>query len=451
MNEEVFEKIYNAHKNLIVEGDIGSGKTSNILFPLVNKAIDNRESLFILDSKEEYLNKYYDRLKIKDYNIVIINMKDLDKSEGWNPLEYPFDLYKKGEHDRAQEYVETMSKTMFYDHAGLDPFWSSTASDFFTGLTLALFEDGKENEINLNSISSMFSGVDKKIGKSDYITEYFKTKDVNSKPYLFASPTFLAPSETKGGILAVARQKLLMFVTREKLNCLMNKTTFKIEDFVNKPTAIIFIARDDTKYLNILTTIFIEQLYSILVDFRINNKFNFILDNFDVIGKCNGLVDILESCLSRKIKLFLGIHSMDKIVDCYGKYISNLCDLVSINNNNVKMLLNNEEESVIKNFETVSIESADISYPSLMETKIELFDIEKYVESKRKNVNFTFEPLDNLASLNKIISKEKMDKMQTKVDNKVEELELEKAIEDFRENKGNIKSELEQFKRDNGN
>ena len=30
----------------------------------------------------------------------------MDKSEGWNPLEYPYNLFKNGEQDKAQEYLE---------------------------------------------------------------------------------------------------------------------------------------------------------------------------------------------------------------------------------------------------------------------------------------------------------------------------------------------------------
>ena len=94
---------------------------------------------------------------------------------------------------------------MFYENSSQDPFWALTASDFFTGVTLALFEDGNADEVNLNSVNNMFNGIDKKFGASDYITEYFKTKETSSKPYIFASTTFLAPRDTKGSILSVSQ------------------------------------------------------------------------------------------------------------------------------------------------------------------------------------------------------------------------------------------------------
>ena len=68
----MIDKIYNFNRNLIVDGKLSAGKTTNVMFPLVEKMIDNSESLFILDSKEEYLNKYYNTLKSNGYNVIII-------------------------------------------------------------------------------------------------------------------------------------------------------------------------------------------------------------------------------------------------------------------------------------------------------------------------------------------------------------------------------------------
>ena len=74
MKKEMLEKVLNAHKNLIVEGDVASGKTTNVLFPVVENAIDNKESLFILDSREEYVNRFYEKLKSNNYNTIILNL-----------------------------------------------------------------------------------------------------------------------------------------------------------------------------------------------------------------------------------------------------------------------------------------------------------------------------------------------------------------------------------------
>lgn len=434
MKEEMLEKVLNAHKNLIVEGDIASGKSTNVLFPIVDNAIEKKESLFILDSKEEYINKYYDKLKANNYNIIILNLRDLDKSEGWNPLEYPYNLYKNGDKDKAQEYLEKIGKTMFYENSNQDPFWALTAADFFTGLTLSLFEDGTKDEVNLNSVNNMFNGINKKFCGTDYITEYFKSKDVASKPYILASSTFLAPNDTKGSIVSVARQKLMAFVSREKLSQLMNKTTFSFEDITNKPSAIILIARDENKSLNRLPSMFIEQLYAVLVDLKTNNKFNLILDNFDIIEKCNDLVDILGSCISRNIKTYIATRSLKELINIYGSYMTVLCDLLSIKNDGIQLVINNDEQKMNKDFDSVNIESSNILYPKLNITDIKLFDFEKFVKNAKvkqlEKLNIDIANLSNTNNSKPIKSDPiKTEDLIKKIDEKIAQIEKENKSE----------------------
>ncbi len=441
MKNEMLEKVLNAHKNLIVEGDVASGKSANVLFPIVDSIIEKKESLFILDSKEEYINRYYDKLKANNYNTIVINLRDMDKSEGWNPLEYPYNLYKNGDNDKAQEYLEKIGKMMFYEDSNQDPFWTLTASDFFIGVTLALFEDGSVDEVNFNSINNMFNGIDKKYRATDYITEYFKSKDVSSKPYIFASTTFLAPRDTKGSILSVARQKLRLYVSREKLSQLLNKTTFNFEDIANKPTAIILIARDENRELNAIAAMFIEQLYAILVDLKSKNKFNLILDNFDVIEKCNDLVDILGSCISRNIKTYIATRSVSELANIYGTYMPKLCDLISIGNTNIKLVIGNVEETFDKDFETVFVTESNVEYPTLNVTTIKMFDLEKKVRGiePQQLGNISFTNTDFLGD------SAKMDELIKNIDDKIEQLNMEAKMDKLNKD-DNQKSEFDQFK-----
>ncbi|UKI57918.1 MAG: hypothetical protein L6V81_00065 [Clostridium sp.] len=46
MKKEIIEKLLNSKKNLIVSGDISSGKTLNVLFPLVEEIINRSQKVF---------------------------------------------------------------------------------------------------------------------------------------------------------------------------------------------------------------------------------------------------------------------------------------------------------------------------------------------------------------------------------------------------------------------
>ena len=418
MKNNLTEKLTQGNKSIIVEGGLSSGKTTNILFPLVDELIEKNESLLLLDSKEEYLNKYYKKLKDNGYNTIVINLRDPKISEGWNPLSYPYDLYKSGNTDYAQEQIEKISKTIFYSKEVIDPFWIDTARDFFTGLTLALIEDAKKEEVNLNSVYNMFNGVGKKIGAKDYINVYFDKKDVNSKPYIFASSTILAPNETKGGILATARQKLRLYISRENLSKLLSKTTFDFESVKDTKTAIIIIGRDDSNhYVNQIASLFVEQLYAFLVDNKLNNKMNLILDNFDNIENCFGITDILSSGISRNIKTVIATRSLKDLIDKYGNSINYLCDLVKINNDSIDIIVNNTESSVEKNFESVIIPRIDVELKELETKEIKVFSLEDYVHKNNKIPNIGEPPM--------MENPFKVDDLIKKIDNKLEELDKE--------------------------
>ena len=416
MKKEALLKIFNSNKNLIVEGDIASGKTINTLFPVVDNAIENNESLFVLDSKEEYINKYYEKLIENNYNVIIINLREMEKSEGWNPLEYPYNLYKNGEKDRAHEYLDKIGKIMFYENNSQDPFWSNTASDLFTGITFALFEDATDEEINLNSVNNILAGYDKKYGVSNFLSEYFKAKDTTSKSYIFASSTICAPKETQGSIVSVAKQKLRLYVSNEKLSQIMNKTTFNFDDIINKKTAIFVISRDENKSLNTVAAMFIEQLYSILVDSKEKNKFNFILDNFDNIEKCNDLIDILDSCISRNIKTYIATRSLLEFTKNYGNYITKLCDIASIKDK--KLTFNKNKDSFDINFETMDTIKGNVKYPKLNNVEIKMFDLKEAIK------NIKLEQINNNKNNNHDCYN--IDEMIKNIDKTIEKLENEK-------------------------
>ena len=77
-----------------------------------------------------------------------------------------------------------------------------------------MFEDAKEEEINLSSVNAIFNGINMRMGTTDYLTAYFKSKNPASQSLVYAASTIYAPNETKGSILSVARQPINLFITR---------------------------------------------------------------------------------------------------------------------------------------------------------------------------------------------------------------------------------------------
>lgn len=405
MKKEILENIIKQNRNIVVSGDISSGKTKSFMFPLVEEQIDNNENIIILDTKEEYISKYYETLKNKDYNIITLNLKDLNKSVGWNPLKYPYTLYKSGNVDAALDSINKLAVPIFHDKASKDPFWENSACDFFTGLVLSLFDDAKEDEVNFNSVNALFDSLNVRYGDKDLLTHYFEYKGRNSKAYTAASTTLLAPMETRGSIVSVARQKFKLYVIREKLNNLLSKTTFNYEDIVTKPTAIFIISKDENTYLSTLVEIFITQLFDILVS-NSKTKYNIILDNFDILNEIVGFNSILSSGVAQKIKFYIATRSIDKLYDTYGYYIKSLICYYDINNIRRDSTLEDE------NLEYVE---SNVEYPVLEINDIKVFDLENFLNDK----NVTLPQKNDVNHVNS----DKISDLINKIDNKIQELD----------------------------
>lgn len=390
MKRELLVEEYSARKNIMVIGDISVGKTRNVMFPLVDEIIEEKDSMLILDAKEEYINRYYEELKAKDYNVIIVNLKDLDKSEGWNPLSYPYSLYQKGDVDRAIDYIEKLGETIFFEGNTNEQFWALAAKDFFTGLVLGLFEDGKEEEINFNSIDRIFDVLDGgfRRGDADYVNTYFKMKNRESLACAYAVSMMTGPNETRGGVLFTIRQKLRSYIGRDKLNLLMNKTTFSYEEIGKKPTAIFVMARDYNRNLNSVATMFIEQLFEMLIDMKIEKKFNFILDNFEVIERFNNLGEMLGSGISRNVRFILGIRCLEDVLDRYGSYVRNLSDVVRVSLDCIEFEIGKRVEKVSNDFDgNVKISECNVVYPILESEKIKMFDLPEFVRKRIEEIN----------------------------------------------------------------
>src|SRR5574344_1219613 len=277
------------YHNLII-GSTGSGKTQIIVQPMVKLLAKKGESMIITDPKGEIYEKNAVELREKGYNVVLLNFRNPQNGNQWNPLSLPYNLYRNGNSDKANELLDDLAVNILYDEKAQnqDPFWEKTSADYFAGLTLGLFEDAKEEEINLNSINLMTTVGEDKIGPSTYMKEYFSFKDPSSVAYMDVSSTIMAPNETKQSILSVFKQKLKLFSSRENLSEMLSKSDFDMADIGRKKTAVFIVIQDEKKTYHALATIFLKQCYETLIDVAQENggklayKTNFILEQLDL-------------------------------------------------------------------------------------------------------------------------------------------------------------------------
>ena len=314
------------YHNLII-GSTGSGKTQTVIFPMVHTLAKHNESMIITDPKGEIYEKTSEMLRKKGYNIVLLNFRSPAQGNAWNPLTLPYRLWKEGNQDKAIELLDDLALNILYDESNknADPFWEKTSADYFSGLALGLFEDASEEQININSISLITTVGEEKFGGSTYIKEYFNTKDPTGAAYINASSTILAPSDTKGSILAVFKQKIKLFASRVNLSEMLSHSDFSIQDIGLKKTAVFIVIQDEKKTYHSLATILVKQIYETLIDVaqshggKLPIRTNFLLDEFANMPPLKDVTTMITAARSRAMRFTLIIQNFAQLNEVYGE------------------------------------------------------------------------------------------------------------------------------------
>ncbi len=336
--------------NLII-GSTGSGKTEMLVQPMVKILAKKGESMIITDPKGEIYENNANELREKGYNVVLLNFRDPQKGNSWNPLTLPYELYKSGNKDKANELLDDLAMNILYDEKAQnqDPFWEKTSADYFTGLALGLFDDAEEREINLNSINLMTTVGEEKLMASTYIKEYFADKDPASPAYVNVSSTIMAPSDTKNSILSVFKQKIKLFASRENLSEMLCQSDFDMKDIGRKKTAVFVVIQDEKKTYHSLVTIFVKQCYETLIDVaqenggKLSYRTNFILDEFANMPPLKDVTTMVTAARSRKIRFSFIIQNFAQLSQVYG---SENGDTIRGNCGNIIYLISSEMKAL---------------------------------------------------------------------------------------------------------
>ena len=314
----------------LIMGASGSGKTQALMYPYIKILGRHGESMIVTDPKGELYEECGEMLKEKGYRIILINFRDPKEGAAWNPFSYPYRIYKEGNVDKANELLQDLASNILIDpNNKAEPFWEQTASNFFTGLSLGLFDDAKEEEININSINMMAEVGEDRIGSSNYIKEYFKSKGELSPAYIAAASCINAPNETRGGIMSTFRTKTRIFSSQESLSEMLSYSDFDIRDIGKEKTAVFLKVHDEKTTYHALATIFVKQAYEALIavaqtcpNLKLPYRTNFVLDEFANMPALKDVGTMITASRSRNIRFSFAIQNFSQLNQVYGKEVA---------------------------------------------------------------------------------------------------------------------------------
>lgn len=323
----------------LVIGSTGSGKTQSITLPQLRLAIKAQESFIVHDVKGEIYNILSGELKNQNYNTVVINLDDPTIGNNFNPLSLPYELYKNGKKDKAIELLENVGYYFCCNetfNTNIDPFWNNSATSLFIGLALYLFDNAKEEEINISSLLSIASDFDK---LSEQVKKYNKT----SPTYINLSNIILAPSETKGSILSVFIQNMRLFVSRETLLKMLSLSDFDIKNIQKDKTALFIISNNKPTSKRLIPLIVEECYYAVRYTNDKTRRLNVIIDEFENLIPIKDFNNMLTLARSYNIKFSVFIRSLLELRNTYGTEGAEVLKIVF---GNIIYLLANDTETL---------------------------------------------------------------------------------------------------------
>lgn len=353
----MMNKDFDTINHTLVLGSSGTGKTMRVVLPYVLSAIKSNENIVVTDGKNKLLNKVYNKLKEKNYEIVTVNMRDPQNSHAWNPLYLPYQYYLNDDLDTCIELLDDLGKNIMMDRLpgeSTDPFWATSSKNMFVGLAIALFEDPetKQDMINLRSIYYMSLKGFERFGGSTFIHQYFKHKPIESRALEYMSSVLNAPNETRGSILSVFYQKLLSFVSKTSFWDKLCENEIDIFHLCSAKTAVFLIFEDEKSESSAFINIFLRQLYEAYIKNSNNIDYkpdfihcHFILDDFLSLMPFYNLPNILMAARERNVSFLFSVNSMSLMEKIYGE---ELTDFISDNCANWVIFRNSEVKFIKK-------------------------------------------------------------------------------------------------------
>lgn len=346
---------YDKEGHILFIGKSGMGKTFYGIENQVASLIKSKQSFILPVTKGDMLKKMRALLS-EEYDVRIIDFRDMTNSPGFNPLTYPYKLYKSGNPAKiqlAKEILDELAFGFYPDERSKDPFWDNSARTMFIALAELIFSHAEtEEEVNLYNLYRMVMQGDEKFAGSNYLKEWVNFEPETSVARMNLQSYVNAPSETKGGMRCVYFNGLNPYIRSDAVVSMLSNDDLKIEELNGeKPTAIFIVLPDETPIYNTICGCLLSQLiryYIKLAEIKYDGtlpvKMHIVIDELASVAHSIPNLDYLMSAArSRGIRLTGVLQSLSQLEDVYGKakaetIISNFGVTIAFSTNNFDTL-----------------------------------------------------------------------------------------------------------------
>lgn len=342
-----------SNNNGIYVGSPGAGKTMNVVVP---NALLAAASLVFLDVKGDLLSRFGNYLRYKGHQIKVLNLKEMDKSDRYNPFRYIqeeddipriiVNIFKSVEPPEASKgdpfwddgcalYLQSLfyftwmitveDKLQIFREARIDwdPVYETPTMNQITALTLLESQpeskmfNGKPAEEGYTKMTKLIDAVQEMKGASHpAVRDYRKLKD--------------GAPETVNSIILILNAKLKFFnspavqrIFEDDDMDLREIGMGREDDGVTKTALFLVVKEYDTSY-NFIINMLYQQLFDTLIrtaDFECHGKLpirvEVWMDEFANGARPERFENLITTLRSRNIAVMLFLQSISQIKTIY--------------------------------------------------------------------------------------------------------------------------------------
>lgn len=316
-------KMTGLNNNMLIIGGSGSGKSFRMVKP--NAYQCGTQSYIFCDPKGELLRDTGNYLEAHGYRIVVLNLVDMEASDGYNPFEY----IRKDE-DIVKLINNLIANTTPKDASKGDPFWERSEGMFLQSLMYYVWYEYPKIGKKAN-----FRGVLELLNKAQVQETPEDQSELDKLMFQLPDnhPALLTYRKVKSGAADTIRS--IIITANSRLSYLQNPNVLRIldKDDINIPslgegmyenperkTALFCVIPDSDKSYNFIVGLLYTQLFQELyyvADHKYGGELpvpvSLWMDEFANTALPDGFCEVLSTMRSRGISCNIIIQNLAQI------------------------------------------------------------------------------------------------------------------------------------------
>lgn len=313
------------NNNVLIIGGSGAGKT---FYEVKPNLMQLNSSFICTDPKGEILRSEGEMLKKNGYNVKVINLLEMDKSDCYNPFSYI-----REETDVVKLITNLMSNTTPKGSTPSDPFWEKAEGLFLQALFYYVWLEEKPSKRNFSSVLKLMAEAEvMEKGKPSPLDVRMKFLEETSplgenhpavKQY---NKCMRGAGDTVRSIIISANSRLatlenkqvLRMLSRDELN--LAELGIGVNGDGKTKTALFCVIPDSDKSYNYIIGMLYTQIFQELyyqADFNCGGRLpvhvTFMLDEFANVALPDDYCSLLSTMRSREISSVIIIQNLAQI------------------------------------------------------------------------------------------------------------------------------------------